>query len=152
MTKVFADAIKRGIIIVNVTQCMTGTVSPLYEPAMLLKRAGVIPGHDLTTEAALAKLLYLMSLPGLDRDGIVQQLSTSLRGEFTEQTTMAFEHPRGILPNGSENLARLGHAISKGNVSEVREILKADLGWLLNQADSSGSTLLVRQCLRPFVL
>ena len=49
LTKVFADAIKRGIVIVNVSQCMTGTVSPLYEPAMLLKRAGVLPGHDMTS-------------------------------------------------------------------------------------------------------
>ena len=124
---------------------MTGTVSPLYEPAMVLKRAGVLPGYDMTTEAALAKLSYLLSLPHLDTNAIVHQMSLSLRGEFTEHTSMVFEHPQNILPTGVEKLTRLGYAISKGNVSEVREMMKGELGWLLSQVDYSGSTPLVRQ-------
>ena len=143
LIKIFADAITRGIIIVNVTQCMTGTVSPLYEPAMLLKRAGVIPGHDMTTEAALAKLSYLLSLPTLDTERIIQLMSISLRGEFTEHTDMVFEHPQGALPTRAENLTRLGYAISKGDVAQVQQILKGNLGWLLNEADYSGNTPLV---------
>lgn len=110
---------------------------------MVLKRAGVVPGHDLTTEAALAKLSYLLSIPGLDTVEIVRQMSMSLRGEFTEHTSMVFEHPQGTLPQRDENLTRLAYAISKGNVLEVQEILKGDLGWLLKEADYSGSTPLV---------
>ena len=135
---------------------MTGTVSPLYAPAMLLKRAGVIPGHDMTTEAALAKLSYLLSLPNLSTRSIIEQMSISLRGEFTEQTTIVFEHPRGNPPAKVENLTSLGYAISKGVVSQVQEILKGNLGWLLNEADYSGNTPLVRQpfryCIRSIML
>lgn len=82
LTKVFASAIQRGIVIINITQCMTGTVSPLYEPAMLLKRAGVIAGHDMTSEAALAKLSYLLAMPGSNPEDVIQKMSISLRGEL----------------------------------------------------------------------
>jgi lysophospholipase len=122
---------------------MTGTVSPLYEPAMLLKRAGVIPGHDMTSEAALAKLSYLLALPDLSTEQIIPRMSVSLRGEFTEQTSMVFEHPHGVLPAGIANLTSLGYAISKGNDPQVQGLLKGDLGWLLNEADYSGNTPLV---------
>ena len=122
---------------------MNGSVNPLYEPAMTLMRAGVVPGHDLTTESALAKLSYLLSIPSLDTENVVGQMSLSLRGELTEQKSMVFEHPQSILPPPLENLAGLAYAISKGNVSEVQEILKGDLGWLLKEADYSGNTPLV---------
>ncbi|CAD6588776.1 MAG: hypothetical protein ASARMPREDX12_003491 [Alectoria sarmentosa] len=141
LTKVFANAIKRGIVIVNVTQCMTGTVSPLYEPALMLKRVGVIPGHDMTSEAALAKLSYLLATPGLSIEDIIQKMSVSLRGELTDsQANMVFEHPNGVLPNRLANLASLGYAISKGDVLEVQKILNGDLGWLLNEPDYCGNT------------
>ncbi|KAF6218961.1 hypothetical protein HO133_005505 [Letharia lupina] len=140
LTKVFANAIRRGIIIVNITQCMTGTVSPLYEPAMLLKHAGVIPGHDMTSEAALAKLSYLLAMPGLNPEDIVQKMSVSLRGEMTEQVNMVFEHPSGVLPDRLARLTSLGYAISKGDVPEIQKLLKGDHGWLLNEADYSGNT------------
>ena len=159
LTKVFANAIRRGIIIVNITQCenihsctrtalipivgMTGTVSPLYEPAMLLKHAGVIPGHDMTSEAALAKLSYLLAMPGLNPEDIVQKMSVSLRGEMTEQVNMVFEHPSGVLPDRLARLTSLGYAISKGDVPEIQKLLKGDHGWLLNEADYSGNTPLV---------
>lgn len=144
LAKVLAAAIERGIIIINVTQCMTGTVSPLYEAGAPLRRAGVVPGHDMTTEAALAKLSYLLALPDLTTEDIIRQLSVSLRGEFTEPTNMIFEHPKGILPTGIANLTYLGYAISKGDVAEVQKLLKGDLGWLLNEADYTGNTPLVR--------
>lgn len=124
---------------------MTGTVSPLYEPAMLLKRAGVIPGHDMTSEAALAKFSYLLAMPGLSSEDIVQKMSESLRGELSEQANMVFEHPNSVLPDRLVNLTSLGYAISKGDVSEVQKVLstKSDEGWLLNEADYSGNTPLV---------
>lgn len=121
---------------------MNGTVSPLYEPAMLLKRAGVIPGYDLTSEAALAKLSYLLALPDLPVEEVTRQMEFSLRGELTEQTSVAFEHPSG-LPQHLSNLTALSYAIAKGTLEELRDLLKDEMQWLLNEADYSGNTPLV---------
>jgi len=64
---------------------------------MLLKRGGVIPGHDMTSEAALAKLSLLSALPDSSVGQMIQKWSVSLREEFTEQTSMLFEPPHGVL-------------------------------------------------------
>ena len=117
---------------------MTGTVSPLYEPAMQLKRAGLIPGFDMTTEAALTKLLYLLGRDLSTKD-IADQMSRSLRGELTEGTTVTFQHPRG-LPTHLADLTTLGYAISSGNITGVDDALRGNLKWLLSEADYSGNT------------
>lgn len=124
---------------------MNGTVSPLYEPAMLLKQVGVVPGHDMTTEAALAKLSYLLALPDFSVEDVTRQMSISLHGELTEQTGIAFEHPCSQLPQHLSTLSALGYAIAKGNLLELKEILKGGFDWLLNEADYSGNTPLVGQ-------
>ncbi|KAL8674847.1 MAG: hypothetical protein Q9168_000733 [Polycauliona sp. 1 TL-2023] len=138
LTKVLETAVGRGIIIVNVTQCMTGTVSPLYEPAMRLKRAGVVPGHDMTTEAALAKLSYLLG-QDLAPERITEQLTTSLRGELTEHTATAFQHPSG-LPTHLADLTALGYAITAGDVSTVSDALRGRMQYLISESDYSGNT------------
>ncbi|KAL9031927.1 MAG: hypothetical protein Q9196_000061 [Gyalolechia fulgens] len=138
LTKVFEAAVKRGIVIVNVTQCMTGTVSALYEPTMRLERAGLVPGHDMTTEAALAKLSYLLG-QGLSLADIAHQMTVSLRGELTEHTATAFQHPKG-LPSHLADLTALGYAIASGNVVGVSDAIRGNLKWLLSEPDYSGNT------------
>lgn len=54
-------ATERGVVIVNVTQCLSGAVLPgKYETGAHFESMGIINGKDLTTEAALAKLMYLL--------------------------------------------------------------------------------------------
>jgi len=77
------DAISKGIHIVNVTQCSGGHVSMgQYETSSQLKTIGVISGKDITTEAAVTKLMYLLGQNSLEKD-IKKYFETSLRGEIT---------------------------------------------------------------------
>jgi len=76
-------ALGNGMIILNITQCMTGSVEMgMYETSRKLAEAGVVSGRDMTTESAVTKLMYLTGASS-DRDWIFRQLSASLRGEIT---------------------------------------------------------------------
>ncbi|KAL8827890.1 MAG: hypothetical protein Q9191_002918 [Dirinaria sp. TL-2023a] len=119
---------------------MTGSVSPLYEPAVRLTQAGVVPGYDLTSEAALTKLSFLLGLPDLAIDDVTQQMSKSLRGEITEQAPIAFEHPSIYLSKRVTSLTALGYAIACGSVEEVKDLLEGDIEWMLNESDYAGNT------------
>ena len=123
---------------------MTGSVTPLYEPAVLLGRVGVVPGYDLTSEAALTKLSYLLAMPDMTPDDVTKQMSLSIRGEHTEHSQHLFEHPSSQLSPPLANLSALGYAIANGEMGPVREILKNGSERLLNEADYSGNTPVVR--------
>lgn len=78
------EAASSGKILLNVTQCKSGTVNMnLYATGATLKHAGVLSGSDITTEAALGKLFSLMGRS--DNDGWVKtMLEKNLCGEITK--------------------------------------------------------------------
>lgn len=78
-----SEATRRGVVIVNCTQCHKGMVSTTYAAGTALAEAGVIGGADLTPEAALTKLSYLLARE-LSPEAIRALMQQNLRGELTE--------------------------------------------------------------------
>ncbi|XP_077394400.1 60 kDa lysophospholipase isoform X2 [Festucalex cinctus] len=72
-----------GVIIINCTQCLRGTVSTSYATGKVLTDAGLIAGGDMTPEAALSKLSYVLAKKDLNLDGKKKMMGQNLRGEMT---------------------------------------------------------------------
>ncbi len=76
------DALSKGIIIYNVTQCQSGRVEMgRYETSLELLNAGVISGQDITIEAAVTKLMYILGRYK-EKDTIRKELNKNLKGEI----------------------------------------------------------------------
>ncbi|KAH7952123.1 hypothetical protein HPB52_018942 [Rhipicephalus sanguineus] len=77
------SATERGVLVVNCSQCLHGAVDPAYETGNELVQVGVIPGGDMTPEAALTKLAYVLSKSEWTLDEKKKKLQENLRGELT---------------------------------------------------------------------
>jgi len=78
------EGTKGGKVIVNISQCMQGTVEmSRYDCGYHLQEAGVISGRDMTVESAVTKLMFLQSHYPDDPETIRRLMQQSIRGEMT---------------------------------------------------------------------
>lgn len=83
LTRKLNHASECGVVMVNVSQCAGGHVSGSYAASKPLREAGVVGGEDMTIEAAVTKLYYLLAKYGDDRHHVKQLLSQPLCGELS---------------------------------------------------------------------
>jgi hypothetical protein len=121
-------ASERGVLIVNCTQCGHGTVAAIYETG-LTEESGVIPGYDMTPEAALTKLSYVLGRSDCDLATKRGMLQRKLRGELTKVTTKPQQFFRSDdfgFGYGSYDSV-LGDAVSSNAINQIVRIVATSM-------------------------
>ena len=86
------EALDRGVIVLNVTQCKAGAVQMRqYQASCDMDRIGVIGGNDITIEAAVTKMMYLLGNFPNNKDKVRERLSQNLRGEISTEIDLEGE-------------------------------------------------------------
>uniref|UniRef100_A0A914I3Z7 asparaginase n=1 Tax=Globodera rostochiensis TaxID=31243 RepID=A0A914I3Z7_GLORO len=112
-------AVERGCLVVNVSQCAKGQVATSYMTAKILDDAGVIFGSDMTTEAALAKLAYVLA----KQEWSIEQKAAMLRKNLAGELSVA--HSDAQLVGELDIIPRLAKYLSITSSSETRMLRNA---------------------------
>lgn len=161
-------AVERGVVVVNVTQCVRGRVSGHYETGTALSECGVLPGADMTAEAALCKLAYLLGRheQGLcTLDDVKHLMCQNMHGELRAEDESVFavddeslvkaivstlHHAAETASSASAFAplfpALLLNAAETGDTAQLAQL--ANAGADLNAANEVGRTALHVACYR----
>ena len=83
LVKLLKNAVKRGLVIVNISQCLAGAVEmERYETGIHLLEAGIVSGHDSTVESAITKLMFLLG-HGMSPQEVRYRMNNPICGEIT---------------------------------------------------------------------
>ena len=86
------SAVDRGLVIVNASQCVGGGVEMgRYDTGNRMQNAGVIGGGDMTTEAIIVKLMFLLG-QGYSHDKVCKLMNTNIAGELNETNRQWIEN------------------------------------------------------------
>ncbi|XP_065340986.1 L-asparaginase 1 [Cloeon dipterum] len=156
----FKAATSRGVVLVNCTQCQQGLVMNVYETGKALTEVGVTNGSDMTPEAALTKLAYVLSKSEWDIGTKRQMMQSCLRGELTVPKANNYNgnHAKQEDEIDSELMAaRLCAAVASKDVARVEELLESgaeinsatlgDRRTALHVANAEGDAGIVRHLL-----
>uniref|UniRef100_A0A915CJA0 asparaginase n=4 Tax=Ascarididae TaxID=6250 RepID=A0A915CJA0_PARUN len=150
------QAVERGCIVVNCSQCVRGQVDVHYFTGKILYDAGVIPGSDMTAEAALTKLAYVLGKDEWDLPTKRKMIQRNIRGEMTSAHSETLRELE-IIPQLAKFLRissshevqllrnalfppLLCHAASKGDVDLLENLRES--GAILSATDYNGRSAL----------
>jgi len=148
--EVFKAAIDRGVIVVNISQCVKAATSDFYTTGKKFLSIGVVNCHDSTVEATVAKLAVYLAKPHLSKAEIKEKFTKSTRGELTEPQVPSKYGKSKDLTNLFESLNQklanqelmpiiptlLCMASAQANIPVLREMVNAK--YDLNLSDYDG--------------
>ncbi|KAK0059834.1 L-asparaginase [Biomphalaria pfeifferi] len=115
----FKEACSWGVLILNITQCSKGNVSAAYATGKALREIGIIMGADMTPEAALMKLSYVLGKDNWTLEHKRTMLARNLRGEMTAMVSQE------LSISDFELIESVAHYMSLSTSEEVMKVREA---------------------------